>query len=135
MGQLARYEETITTTAVREKLYAALGQLGSIEEAVSRVIYSLRDWSILHDGSQRNSYLPQYRSFTASNLELEQWLLASALQVHPAEQLPFADLLHLPALFPFKFSATVHDLRQAPGFEVQRQGLGLDMVRVVVRNQ
>jgi hypothetical protein len=129
VGQLARYEATITTTAVREKLFAALGQLGSIEDAASRIIYSLRDWGILQDGAQRNSYLPQYRSFTTADPEIEKWLLAVALQAHPAEQLPFADLLHLPALFPFRFTVTVSDLRQSADFDVQRLGVSMDMVR------
>jgi hypothetical protein len=129
VGQLARYEETITTTAVRHKLYAALGQLGSVEEATSRVIFSLRDWGILQDAPQRNQYIPQYRHFATANPDLERWLLACALQAHPGEQLPFADLLHLPALFPFQFTVTVYDLRQSDEFVVQRQGSGLDMVR------
>jgi hypothetical protein len=131
VGQLSRYEETITTTAVREKLFAELGELGSIREAASRIIYSLRDWGILADAETRNEYVPQYRLFAASNQDLERWLLACALHAHPVEQLPFADLLHLPALFPFKFTVNVYDLRETDGFEVQRQGLGLDMVRAV----
>jgi hypothetical protein len=130
VGQLSRYDETIAATAVRDKLFAELGALGSIKAAVSRVVYSLRDWGILVDASARNSYTPQYRHFEASQISLEQWLLAAVLHAHPAEQIPFADLLHLPALFPFKFTLTVRDLREAAGFEVQRQGGGLDMVSV-----
>jgi len=129
IGQLSRYEETITTAAVRAKLVAKLGELGSIKDATSRVVFSLRDWGVLTDAPQGHAYIPEYRVLTASNKELECWLLACALHAHPSEQLPFADLLHLPALFPFKFTVSVHDLRQADGFEIQRQGLGLDMVR------
>jgi hypothetical protein len=131
VGQLARYDEVIMTTAVRQKLYAELGELGSIEAAATRVIFTLRDWGILTDADQRHGYLPQYRTFLASNLGLERWLLACALQAHPVEQLPFADLLHLPALFPFQFTVTAHDLRQSAEFQVQRQGLGLDMVQTI----
>ena len=131
VGQLSRYEERITTTAVRERLFAELGELGSIREAVSRIVFSLRDWGVLVDADRGHGYLPQYRMFAASSQDLERWLLACALTAHPAEQLPFADLLHLPALFPFKFTVGVYDLRERDGFEVQRQGLGLDMVRAV----
>ena len=131
IGQLSKYEETITTAAVRGKLFAELGELGSIKEAAGRVVFSLRDWSILADAEERNEYIPEYRNFIASSLDIELWMLACALNAHPVDQIPFADLLHLPALFPFKFTVTIHDLRQANWFEVQRQGLGLDMVRVV----
>ncbi len=60
---------------------------------------------------------------------LEVWLLACALRAHPAEELPFADLVRLPELFPFRLTARVEDLRQRPGLAVQRQGSGWDMVR------
>jgi hypothetical protein len=62
---------------------------------------------------------------------LEAWLLACALHAHPAEELPFADLVRLPELFPFRFTVTVDALRQRPRFDVQRQGPGWEMVRVV----
>jgi hypothetical protein len=129
IGQLSRYEEVVTPMAVREKLYAELGELGSVEKAVTRVIFSLRDWGILTDADQRNGYIPQYRALTTGNADLERWLLACALRAHAVEEMSFADLLHLPALFPFRFTVTVYDLRQSAAFDVQRQGLGFDMVR------
>lgn len=134
IGQLSRYEETIETTAVREKLFSEIGELGSIREAAARVVFSLRDWGILTDATARNAYIPKYRVLTASSIELESWLLACALEAHSIEQLPFADLLHLPALFPFQFSITLDELRSSDLFEIQRQGLGMNMVRVIVKN-
>ena len=131
VGQLSRFEDTIKPLALRQKLFAELGELGSIKKAADRVVYSLRDWGILTDAEVRNEYVPQYRAFATENPALESWLLSAALKAHPADELPFADLLQLPALFPFKFSVTVYDLRQSGGFEVQRQGLGLDMVRTI----
>lgn len=58
-------------------------------------------------------------------------MLDCALRAHPAEELPFADLLRLPELFPFRFSIGTDDLRRYPSFAVQRQGSGWDMVRTV----
>lgn len=131
VGHLSRYEDTITNRMVIDKMIGEMGQLGSLERSAQRVVASLRDWGVLTDADEPNAYIPQYHALMASRPELEQWLLACALHAHPVEQLPFADLLHLPALFPFKFTVTVYDLSQADGFEVQRQGLGLDMVRAI----
>ena len=131
IGLLSRYEETITNKGVIEKMIGELGHLGSLERAAQRVVASLRDWGILTDSDLSYAYTPQYRVFQASTQELEQWFLACTLKSHPAEQLPFADLLHLPALFPFQFTVSVYDLRRADAFEVQRQGLGFDMVRTI----
>lgn len=44
--------------------------------------------------------------------------------------MPFAELLHLPELLPFRFTLSVDRLRAHPGFAVQRQGSGWDMVRI-----
>jgi hypothetical protein len=131
IGQLGRYRDAVTNKMVVKRMVDELGQLGSLERSVQRVVASLRDWGVLAPSDQRYAYRPQYQAFGASGLELETWLLTCTLQAHPVEDIPFVDLLNLPALFPFCFTVTISDLRQLPGFEVQRQGMGLDMVRAV----
>ncbi|TEU11068.1 MAG: hypothetical protein E3J21_24575 [Anaerolineales bacterium] len=134
MGQFSRYENTITTKMVKQRLVAERGHLGSLDRAVERVIASLRNWGILTESDQRYAYAPKRQTFSASSADLEAWLLACALHAHPAEELPFADLLHLPELFPFRFALAVDHLRAHPWFVVQRQGAGWDMVRLVSRD-
>jgi hypothetical protein len=131
IGQFGRYEATITNRMVKQRLVAERGHLGSLDRAAERVVASLRNWGILTESEQRHAYVPKRQGFSASSTDLEAWLLACALRAHPAEELPFADLLHLPELFPFRFTLAVDHLRAQPWFEVQRQGAGWDMVRVV----
>lgn len=57
------------------------------------------------------------------------WMLTVALTAHPAEQLPFADLLRLPELFPFRFQVSADDVRADSHFTVHRQGIGWEMVQ------
>ena len=84
---------------------------------------------MLQPGDKRHTYVPQRQMLEASHTDLEAWLLACALRAHPAEELPFADLLRLPELFAFRFTLTVDHLRDHRWFAVQRQGPGWDMVR------
>ncbi len=133
IGQFGRHEGTITNRMVKQRLVAERGHLGSLDKAEERVVASLRNWGMLTESDQRYAYAPQRQILTASNTDLEAWLLACALRAHPAEELPFADLLHLPELFPFHFTLTVDHLRTHPWFGVQRQGTGWNMVRVVSR--
>jgi hypothetical protein len=56
-------------------------------------------------------YEPRYQALAAGRQALEAWLLACALQAHPAQEIPFADLVNLPALFPFRFTLRAHDMR------------------------
>ena len=128
VGQISRYQETLTPKEVKQKLIAELGQLGSLDKAAERVLFSLRNWGILAETEQRYVYRPLRRHFGASTPDLETWLLAVALTAHPAGELPFEDLLRLPELFPFRFSANADLLRRSGWFEVHRQGSGWDMV-------
>ena len=129
IGQLSRYAQAITRAMVKQRLVAERGHLGSLDRSVERVIASLHNWGILTHSEQLHVYVPQHQTFSASTKDLEAWLLACALRAHPAEEVPFADLLHLPELFPFCFTLSVADLRQRPCFAVQRQGTNWDMVR------
>ena len=131
IGQLGRYEDRVTPAMVKQRLISSRGQLGSLEKAVERIMFSLRNWGLLVESDQRYAYAPQGQAFPASSTDLEAWLLACALRAHPADELPFADLLRLPELFPFRFTLTVDDLRAHPQFAVQRQGAGWDMVGLV----
>ena len=130
IGQMSRLDETITTRMVKERLSAELGDLGSLKRSAERTVASLRDWGILVDSKQRYAYTPLRRHFSASSTDLEAWMLAIALTAHPAQELPFADLLRLPELFPFRFTITLDHLRQSDRFAVHRQGVGWDMVRL-----
>lgn len=131
IGQVGRIEGAITTRVVKQRLVAGRGHLGSLARSAERVVASLRNWDVLAETDERYAYAPQRRAFPASSTELEAWLLACALRAHPAQELPFADLLHLPELFPFRFALTVDLLRADPRFHVQRGGAGWDIVRVL----
>lgn len=128
IGQLARFGDPITPGLVKQRLVASRGQLGSLEKAVERVIFSLRDWGLLVGSEQRNAYQPGEPALSADDVGLESWLLACILHAHPAHELPFADLVRLPELFPFRFSLGTDHLRRSTRFSVQRQGVAWDMV-------
>ena len=130
IGQLSRAETTLTNSLVVNRLVNRLGNLGSLERATQSVLASLRNWEILKPAEPAHTYTPQRQVLRASQPALEIWLLTCALKAHPVEEIHFADLLNLPALFPFRFSLSAADLRQSPQFEIQRQGLDFEMVRL-----
>lgn len=131
VGQLTRYGETMTREAVKQRLAAERGQLGSLKRSAERVIASMCDWGVLVDGEARFTHIAKTPALATASLDVERWLLACALQAHPAEELPFNDLVRLPELFPFCFMATLAQLRADPRFAVQRQGGGWESVRLV----
>jgi hypothetical protein len=130
VGQLSRFSDTISQRDVKKRMIAEFGELGALEKATERVLFSLRSWGILLETETVAFYTPVRRHFAATVPALEEWLLAATLTAHQAEEIPFADLMRLPELFPFRFSISVDSLRRSSWFTVQRQGQGWDMVRI-----
>jgi hypothetical protein len=130
IGQLGRHTEVITTKEIEQRLAAELGPLGSLKNATARIVFSLRNWGMLADSDRRYGYRPLRRALGASCPALEEWMLAAILTAHPAEELPFDDLVRLPEFFPFRFAIGVDQMRKSARFQVHRQGAGWDMVHI-----
>ncbi len=128
VGQLGRYQPSVSLAEVRRRLRATWGQLGTIDQAAESVLNSLHDWGVL----QRQTGGVYRLAVAGAQLtpDVEAWLLSCALYAHPAEELLFADLLRLPELLPFQLQLSLDQVRQAAPVAVQRQGLNRDMVRI-----
>jgi hypothetical protein len=123
LGQFARTGEPITRQAVKGRLSAEIGHLGSLNRSAERVIASLVDWGLLLHQKKENVYIPKIKAIKTDNLKVQNWLLACALLAHPANELPFSDLIRSPELFPFDLSITIDSLRPDPRFSIHKQGM------------
>jgi len=130
LGQFARTgEPIITRQAVKGRLSAEIGHLGSLNRSAERVVASLVSWGALEHQKKGNVYIPQLQMLKTNNLGLQNWLVACSLSAHPSDQLPFTDLIRLPELFPFQIAINLDTFRANPKFSVQRQGMW-DMVEL-----
>lgn len=129
IGQISRTEEIITRKKIKDRIAGDYGHLGALDRSVERLMASLSDWGVLANTDQEKNYRIVLRSFSSSE-NLQTWLLSCALFAHPSDALPFDDLIHLPELYPFKFTVGVDNIRRDPRFEIQRQGGGLIMARL-----
>ncbi len=130
IGMLNQHRTGIPPGDINQRMIAQHGQLGALEKATERVVSSLRDWGLLVPTERRYVYHPLQHELTTPNIALQQWLLAAAIAANPAEELLFFDLMHLPELFPFHMTLSIDVLRHSPFFEVHRQGISFDMVRL-----
>ena len=130
IGQLTRYRERVSPAMVKRRLIALRGPLGSLEKAVERVMWSLRDWGLLRVSDRRHAYTCPQHVLVASSADVEVWLLTCALHAYRGEEMPFMDVVRLPELFPFRFSLDAQQLAADPGFAVRRHGSHWDTVRL-----
>ena len=128
IGQSSRSGSTFTKIMVRDRLIAQRGQLGSLERSLRYVLASLRQWGVVIGTNHKYVYQANTRAFSTSQSSLELWLLACTLQAHPAEVIPFDDLMRLTELFPFRFSVTMDHLHMDKRFDIHREGSGWEMV-------
>ena len=114
---------------IKDRIAGEYGHLGALDRSVERIIASLTNWGALSVTDEIQNYKIVLRRFSSTeNLQL--WLLGSALYAHPSDGIPFDDLVYLPEIYPFKLTVGVESLRRNRRFEVQRQGGGLEMVRL-----
>ena len=130
VGQLGRRDSLISSGEVKRRLTATRGQLGSLNKAVERVVFSLREWDMLEEANRRHHYTLRERCLETDDASLQAWLVACALTAHPAEELPYLDLVRLPELFAFRISLGLDALRTSGHFAVSRQGGGWEAVRL-----
>jgi hypothetical protein len=128
IGQISRTEDIVTRKMIKDRIAGDYGHLGALDRSVERIVASLTNWNILSHGEEKNVYGVRMRAIQASAGNLQTWILACALKSHPSDAVPFADLVGLPELFPFRFSITVADLIRDNWFNVYRLGGGLEMV-------
>ena len=129
IGQVSRTEEWITRNLIKDRIAGDYGHLGALDRSVERIVASLTNWGALSNTDQRQKYRIQKRNFSSTE-KLQSWLLTCALYAHPSEGIAFNDLIHLPELYPFNLTIGVDSLRRDARFEVQRQGGGLEMVKL-----
>jgi hypothetical protein len=134
VGQLGRSGEPFTVTAIKQRLTASYGQIGSLGKAVERVLFSLRNWGLLVESEQHDGYRARIRGLAAGDRGLDAWLLACALRAHASKELPLQDLPRLPELFPFQFTITPAELHRDLRFVVERQGPAWESVRSAEMN-
>lgn len=130
IGQISRIQETITRNQLKKRMAAEFGHLGALDRSVERISATLTDWDILPATEKRGYYRPILSELETELPEIEIWLLACALFAHPAEALPFSDLLRLPELFPFHLTIDLEELRHHAYFEVHREGSGYYLVKL-----
>jgi len=127
VGRLLALQDDFTTAQVQGRMLTTWGDRATSKEAVQKLITSLVDWGVLRSTKAKGHFLLA-RKITASNPDLQLWLLDALLGASAADEIEAHQLLRLPESFPFTISVGVGDLRRYEGFNIHRQGLDMDMV-------
>ena len=134
VGQLGGLQGNLSRGQVQRRMIETWGQRTTLQRAVQRLLRTFVEWQVLLGAGTRGSYslAPAHQT---DNRDLALWLMECALRANEAEQVPLRDMERLPYAFPFELTAFVGELRRSESFEVNRQGLDLEMVAVSRRSK
>jgi hypothetical protein len=129
IGRLLALQDEVSLQQIYRRLTEKWGERSYLYRVARHVVRSMVDWDVLQDTSVRGVYVPTQRLETSSAevqlLLLEALLLAEATPAVILQQLP-----QLPTAFPFDMNISAAHIRRSERFDVQRQGLDLDLVTI-----
>lgn len=137
VGRLLKLHGEVDSLQVRRRMRENWGQRTTLDRAIRRVLQTLVDWDTLQS---LDSDAHLYRAVPlrqTTNPALALWFIESLIQGtrqasgHPDQQLPLAELIQSPAVYPFDITSHAATLRRSDRFEISRQGLDLEMVAPV----
>jgi hypothetical protein len=129
IGRLVRMQGDVSLQQVARRVTETWGDRSTLHRAVQRVCRSLIAWGVLQESQTRGVYRlsPVRRVASGASARL---LVEAVLMGGRSSAGPLADMLRHPALFPFDVRLSSGELRSAPEFDVERQGLDVDVVRI-----
>ena len=128
-GRLLTLQNSFSLAQLTNRMVAQWSERPVLVKSTQRIIRSLVDWGALTDTETRGVYARAPKSLPVSK-EIALFLCEALLLDNEHHSMPANQLLDHPALFPFTHSLTLADLREAPVFDVHRQGVDGDMVEL-----
>lgn len=130
VGRLLELQDEAPMAHIVRRTVELWGDREKVRGAAQKVVRSMTDWGCLLEpakGVYRRAPQLSVRGELAS-------IFAEAL-IFGGEQsaVPLPQLLRHPAAFPFQLELSAHDLRRSQCFEINRQGLDLDVVSLAAR--
>ena len=100
MGRIFETHDEVTNAMLKQKLYDAWGERGTLESIARRVTLTLKELDILKETSRTRYAL---NKIEITNNELISYILAVAMKVDKGSYYSFVELNGFDVLFPFDF--------------------------------
>lgn len=126
VGRLVKLQGHFTLAQLNRRLVESWGDRSTVLRASQRIVRSMVDWDVLAESGRGRFVIAD--PLTTKSKELQLWLLRAAHGSERSEELDARQLLQLPAIFPFRVTVGLGDLRRSQVFSIHRQGLDQDMI-------
>lgn len=113
MGKMFEFQDVITTTQIKQKMFDQLGERNLIEFATSKVISTMKELGVV-----RSIQTGKHEAIktTIANEEIVAFILEVAMFLDGSSYYSFSSLTEFPFLFPFDYRVTKEQLMQDDRF-------------------
>jgi hypothetical protein len=128
VGKLLILNGEVNRSQIKRRMTDSWGDRSTLERTIQHVLRSVRQWGLLHDGSEKGSLVaPPHRIRVGDEIGE---LLFHAILLSRGSGLPLSQLVTHPALFPFDVRLNAAILRQSRHLCVVRQGDQTDFIEL-----
>lgn len=131
VGRLISLQGSLTLSQLTRRMREKWGDRSTMSRATQRLVRSMIQWGALADTEKKGVYARSSTRIAVTGVLAE--LLLEGLLINEGTAIPVEQTIRHPAIFPFDVSLHTNSLRQSLRFEVHRQGLDVDVVRMVSR--
>jgi len=129
IGKLFKINDEVTLAQVHHRIIESWGDRTTLVYAVRRILRSMVNWGVLQDTEKQGFYKPAEKQHLEAKA-LKLWLLECYLTCNEQKSVSMQSLNEAPALFPFAVDINLGDLMASDRYEVNRQGLDVDIVEL-----
>lgn len=113
MGKMFEFEDTITTTQIRKKMFDEYGERGTVDYSTTKIISTMRELG----GIESSSVGKQTRvKVEVTNPEIVTFMTKVVMHLGGSSYYTFSALTDFPFLFPFEYKLTKEAILQDEDF-------------------
>jgi len=127
VGRMTALQDRIAIAEIRRRLSEQWGDRDITRRASQRIIRSFIAWGVLDDSDKRGTYERASKRLAVGGAVAEA-LVEGLLMSLERHIVPAAQLASHPAIFPFDVKLSLAELRRAPRFIVEREGLDGEVI-------
>ena len=109
MGKLFEFQDDITNPALKQKLYDAWGERGTLETTTRRITLTLKEMDILRNETKTRYLL---HKLPITNDKVLDFVIAQGMRLDGSSYYSYTELEHLNILFPFQYEVKKELLMQ-----------------------
>lgn len=113
MGRIFEYQDEITNSIIKQKLYDEWGERGSLESVSRRVTLTLKELNFLENKSRTRYILKKHEILSNPVIS---FILAVAMRIDGNSYYTFTDLTEFDEMFPFEYKVSKEYILMDPHF-------------------